>query len=112
MSGGKSRTLHDRSAAGLSFDFALSSDRFSFLSERLSFFYEKLAAAHTQRADDRSASCTQKHTMHAGNEMDIRFTATMLYDQMQWVGRIKEYETLCMRTKRGVVIPTKDLISR
>lgn len=50
--------------------------------------------------------------MHAGNEMDIRFTATMLYDQMQWVGRIKEYETLCMRTKRDVVIPTKDLISR
>lgn len=49
--------------------------------------------------------------MHAGNEMDIRFTATMLYDQTQRVGRIKEYETLCMRTKRDLVIPTRDLIS-
>ena len=54
----------------------------------------------------------EEHTMHEGNEIDIRFTAeTMMFDQMQWVGRIKEYETLCMRTKRDLVIPTRDLIS-
>lgn len=112
MSGGRSRTLQDRSAAGLSFGFALSSDRFSFLSERLSFFYRELAAAHAERLKPEATAARKTHTMHAGNEMDIRFTATMLYNQMQWVGRIKEYETLCMRTKRDVVIPTRDLISR
>ena len=39
ISGGKVRTLHDRSGAGLTSGFSLSSGRFSFFSERLSFFY-------------------------------------------------------------------------
>ena len=111
MSGGKVRTLHDRSTAGVLLGFSLSSDRFSFLSERLSFFYDMLAATHAKQLMTGVSTALKKHTMHAGNEMDIRFTATMLYDQMQRVGSIKEYETLCMRTKRDLVIPTRDLIS-
>jgi hypothetical protein len=112
MSGGKVRTLHDRSIAGLLLGFSLSSDRFSFLSERLSFFYQELAESTRKVTKRRERQLhSKKHTMHAGNEMDIRFTATMLYDQMQRVGRTKEYETLCMRTKRDLVIPTRDLIS-
>jgi hypothetical protein len=113
MSGGKVRTLHDRSIVGLLLGFSLSSDRFSFLSERLSFFYQELAESTRKvtKRRQRQLHSKKKHTMHAGNEMDIRFTATMLYDQTQRVGRIKEYETLCMRTKRDLVIPTRDVIS-
>lgn len=80
MSGGKVRTLQDRSAVGGISGFALSSDRFSFFSERLSFFYKKLVAA----LGDESNSYMYEHTMHEGNEICFRFTAeTMLLDQRQ-----------------------------
>jgi hypothetical protein len=113
ISGGKVRTLHDRSTAGLISGFSISPDRFSFFSDRLSFFYKVLAAAHAERTEDWSDSGTQQHTIHEGIEMDIRFTATMLY-------AIRCNESVASRNMRRCAcgqrdtssFPTRDLISR
>ena len=46
MSGGKVRTLQDRSGAKSTSDVASSPERFSFLSEKLSLFYQKSVSRH------------------------------------------------------------------